>query len=327
MALADPFRKNTSMKNSHKLIKTLFLAFIFISCNNDLGLVDIPKYLSDKKWGNPADGSRFALINDIKVHYRDQGPKDAPVIVAIHGVADSLHVWEKVSKELRHDFRFIRLDVPGFGLSDGFPDRVYTVKKWIEVINGLMAQLKVEQFYLMGNSLGGYISWNYALSYPEQVKSLFLIAPAAFPLAKAPWIVELAGYYPIRQITLSTTPRILVKKAVYDVYGDDSKVTSKIVDRYYELMLRKGNRDSYMDVFRRVLAIKNVYPNELVDLKTKTMVVFGDMDAWIPPEQLKQWEKEVPHVKTKLYHGVGHTPQAESPQIIIDDFLDFIHSS
>lgn len=294
-----------------------------MSCK-DLGLIEIPKYLSDKKWANPADESRFALIDGLKIHYRDEGNKNAVAIMAIHGIADSLHVWDDLAKNLKQDFRFVRFDIPGFGLSDPYPSRDYSVQNWIKTIYKLSKKLKIKKFHLMGNSLGGYIAWNYALTYPDQTNSLFLIDPAAFPVENAPWVVELARWTPIRQISIATTPRILVSKAIYDVYADDTKVTEKIIDRYYDLMLRNGNRESYMDVFQKILELKSVYPTELVDLKVKTMVVFGEEDLWIPPEQISMWHKEVSHVQTKLYPGVGHTPQSESPELVINDFLNFI---
>ena len=232
-----------------------------------------------------------------------------------------------MASKLKNRFRFIRFDVPGFGLTGPTADGVYSAGIWAEILDELADRLRVDSFHLMGNSLGGFISWNYALRYPEKVKSLFLLDPAAFPVETAPWIVELARYYPIRQITMSTTPRIIVSRAIYDVYGDDTKVTKEIIDRYYEMMLRQGNRYSYMDVFQKILSLKSIYPTELVDLKTKTMVVFGEKDEWIDPGQLKLWKKEVPHAKTNIYPGVGHTPQSEAADLVINDFLKFIKSS
>lgn len=311
------------MKNSHKISILLLLTFLFAGCK-DLGLIEIPKYLGDKKWGNPNDGSRFTVVGELKIHYRDEGPEDAPTIVMIHGIADSLHVWDNTVNLLKNDFRIIRFDVPGFGLTGPVPEKEYTPQVWINYLDGLLAKLKVKKAHLMGNSLGGYIAWNFALARPAKVESLFLLDPAAFPVSRAPWVVELARWYPVRQITTATTPRLLVSRAIHEVYGDDSLVTEEIIDRYYEMMLRKDNRHSYMDVFRKILDLKNVYPIELAELETKTMVVFGEEDEWIPPSQLESWQKEVPHVKTNTYPGVGHTPQAESAELVVDDFLEFI---
>ena len=90
-----------SNKNSLKNIACclLFLS-LFYSCK-ELGLIEIPKYMGDKKWGNSKDDSRFVIVDDLKIHYRDQGKRDAPAIIAIHGIADSLHVWEAMANHLK----------------------------------------------------------------------------------------------------------------------------------------------------------------------------------------------------------------------------------
>lgn len=305
----------------------LLLFGMFFSGCRGLGLKEIPKHLSNQKWGNPKDGSRFADIHGLKVHYRDQGATDAPVIVMIHGLADSLHSWESLVHALVNDFRIIRFDVPGFGLTGGLPqgsDDQYTAKTWIKYIDGLLDKLGVKKAHIMGNSLGGYIAWNYALARPDKTQSLFLIAPAAFPVPKLPLSIRLTKYRILRPLRLKVTPRVLMSKVVHKVYADSSIVTPKLVDRYYEMAIRQGNRYSYMHVFKRIIARQKVYPEKLAELKAKTMVVFGDTDRIIPHTQLEKWQKEVPHVKTNLYPNVGHCPQVEAPGLVIDDFLQFL---
>ena len=61
--------------------------------------------------------SAFIKIAGTKVHYRDSGSKTVPALIFLHGFGSSLHTWDEWSKTLEQNYRVIRLDLPGFGLS------------------------------------------------------------------------------------------------------------------------------------------------------------------------------------------------------------------
>ena len=125
-----------------------------------------------KKYGKSEDWSRFLQIDDITLHYRDQG--QGPALVALHGICDSLHTWDGWYEVLKNDFRFIRLDLPGFGLTGMVPAQYYNPDKYSMILEKFLAALNVDDFALAGNSLGGYFSWKFALEHPGRVKKLIL---------------------------------------------------------------------------------------------------------------------------------------------------------
>ena len=129
--------------------------------------------------------------------------------MAIHGIAESLHTWDMVSQKMIEDYRFVRFDIPGFGLSDHLSTNDYSLDRWINLISKMLTSLGIYTIHLLGNSLGGYIAWNFALKYPNEVKSLMLLDPAAFPLSKAPWIVEISKNSLFRSVYSKCSPRLM----------------------------------------------------------------------------------------------------------------------
>ena len=66
--------------------------------------------------------SQFALVGGLRVHYRDTGTKNAQAVVLLHGFGSSLQTWDEWSSVLERNFRVVRLDIAGFGLTGASPD-------------------------------------------------------------------------------------------------------------------------------------------------------------------------------------------------------------
>ena len=113
-------------------------------------------------------GSKFTTLDeDVKVHYADTGPRDAPVIMLVHGYAASLHTWLAWRDILDDSYRVILVDLPGHGLSRAPKDEPVSIDYYATIIDELADRLKVGRFSLAGNSLGGHVAWQYALSHPS----------------------------------------------------------------------------------------------------------------------------------------------------------------
>jgi pimeloyl-ACP methyl ester carboxylesterase len=108
-------------------------------------------------------------IDGTPLHVRDTGPRDAQAVVMIHGVASSLHTWEPWARALEDEFRVIRFDLPGSGLSPPDPTGDYTDARTLALLAALMDDSGVEQAALIGNSLGGRIAWTFAATHPGRV--------------------------------------------------------------------------------------------------------------------------------------------------------------
>lgn len=134
-----------------------------------LGFGALPLERLKARYGSAESGSRYIELDGFNLHYRDEGRRDKPALVLIHGVVASLHTWDGWVQAFAADYRIIRFDVPGFGLTGPARDGQYSAERMIKVFGLLLDYLGVSKASIAGNSLGGYIAWNFALAQPQRV--------------------------------------------------------------------------------------------------------------------------------------------------------------
>jgi pimeloyl-ACP methyl ester carboxylesterase len=178
------------------------------------------------RWAPPP--SVFLDVDGLKVHLRDEGPRDDPSpLVLLHGTGSSLHAWEDWAAALKDRRRVIRYDMAGFGLTGPSPDGLYSVDNDVRLLIAVLDKLGVTRCVLGGNSLGGAVAWRAALAHPERVDKLILVDAGGYPTRSLsiPIGFQLARLPIISPLLTHTLPRILVEQGLRDVFGDPSRVT------------------------------------------------------------------------------------------------------
>lgn len=258
--------------------------------------------------------SRFVEVSGMQVHVRDEGRRDDPVpLVLLHGTSASLHTWEGVVQELKQQRRVISLDLPGFGLTGPFPDGNYRMSHYVDFLATLLDRLNVERAVLIGNSFGGQLAWEMAVDQPQRVERLVLIDAAGYPRqsTSVPIGFKLAAIPALAPLMANILPRRLVEASTRSVYGDPGKVTPELVDRYYELTLREGNREALRERFKQVPAIDNT--ERIASIQTPTLIIWGGRDGLIPPLNARRFNRDIAASELVMFEGLGHVPQEESP--------------
>lgn len=287
-----------------------------------MGFVDLAPDVVASRYSN--EHSKFikmdGLQQGIHLHYRDEGNQEKPALFLLHGIMASLHTWDGWVDTLKDDFRIVRIDIPGFGLTGPYADGIYNIERSVDMIDQLSDHLGIESFFLAGNSMGGYISWNFAAEHPEKVKRLILVDAAGYPF-KPPMMLELFQTPILKDSVQYITPRFVVTHTLNEVYGDGSKITDDIIERYHQLMLREGNRQAVVEVFA---SIAHVDSSKIKQLKVPTLIQWGDADVWIPLENAQKFAGDIEDSKTIVYSGVGHIPMEEVPEQSAKDAKDFL---
>ena len=290
----------------------------------DLGLHSIPADELIKKYGD--EYSHTIQIDDVNLFYRDQG--QGPVLLLIHGICASSLTWDGWVKELSPHYRIIRIDVPGFGISGPVKKELYDRAAIVKFLDDFLNALKIDQVSIAGNSLGGYIAWNYALDHPERVQKLIAVDPLSYN-QDFPWIVSFSLNPFVQPIAKRIMPRFLIEMSVKQVYGDPSKITEQTKDIYFDMAMREGNKESYINIFK-VLKEKNkaeTISNGIGQIKVPTLVMWGMKDRWIPFEFMAKWKRDLPGARFIAYEGAGHVPMEEIPEESAHDAHQFLSSS
>lgn len=277
--------------------------------------------------------SRFMEVNGMRVHVRILGVGE-PVFL-LHGSFASLHTWDAWQQAMSPYYQTISLDFPGHGLTGPDSLKRYGVKDYSELVQALAQELAITQYHVAGNSMGGAVAMQLASDYPGNVLSLNLIDAAGAPAAErvlpdsisqnksnsgGAWIVQVARHPIFSKLLLSCTPKFLFNLNMKQVYGDDAKVTDEVTTRYYELMLREGNRQATLDRLSQPKNSNIQYER----LTMPTLILWGAEDQWIPLSQGKRLQQALPGANLVILAGVGHVPMEESPTETVSEYLSFL---
>ncbi len=264
------------------------------------------------KFGAPP--SQFVdLGGGLTVHLRDEGPRDAPVIVLLHGSNADLHTWTPWVKALATDNRVIRFDQIGHGLTGPSPDGDYSNAAFVRTVAAAVDKLGVGRFVLAGNSMGGGIALDYALAHPERLEGLVLVdAGGAPPMGKPSGNIgfSLARNPVLREVFARVTPRVLIERSLEQSVSNKAIVTPAAVDRYWELLRYPGNREATFARFAQPR--RSLTREQLAALKVPTLILWGEEDGLIPVAAGRWFDATLPESRLIVYPGIGHLPMEEA---------------
>ena len=292
---------------------------------------DIPYETLKAKYANPT--SKFVTLeNGVNVHYRDQGRADGPPLVLVHGFAANLDTWEPWVARLGDTYRVVSLDLPAHGLTVTPPGYMMSTAGQVEVIDQLTRKLGLTPFVLAGNSMGGGASWNYALSHPDRLRGLILVASVGprppevegAPPREGPPAVFRVMANPVGRAALrSLNPRPLAEPGLKRAYIDESLVTPALVDRYVDLALAPGRREM---ILAGRQGRPSASPDAVKGVSTPTLVMHGEKDVVVPPEVGRRLAELIPGARLVIYPEAGHVPMEQIPDRSAADVRAFIES-
>lgn len=264
------------------------------------------------RWALPP--SQFVALDGMQVHLRDQGPRDDPApIVLLHGTSASLHTWEGWVAALQNKRRVISLDLPGFGLTGPFPDGDYRMAHYSAFLANVLDLLQVPRAVVAGNSFGGQLAWQFALDHPQRVERLVLVDAAGYPrnATSIPIGFRLAQIPVLAPLMDNLLPRAMIEASLRNVYGDPSQVSDELIDRYYELTLRAGNRQALRQRFTQADGGSGY--TRIAELNVPTLIIWGGRDQLIPPVNAERFQRDIEGSRVVLFDDLGHVPQEEDP--------------
>lgn len=283
-----------------------------------------PAAMKAKYGGAP---SQFVDLGEgLTVHLRDEGPRDAQVLVLLHGSNADLHTWDAWTRSLSGQFRVIRYDQIGHGLTGPNPAGGHSGEAMVTVLERLRAKLGVDRFALAGNSMGGGIAARYASTYPQHVAALILVDSAGAPRAagggKGNIGFTLAAMPGINLLAQSITPRSLVERSLSQSVSNQAVVTKAAVDRYWELLRYPGNRRATMERFSTQRQPFTAV--ELARITAPTLILWGDEDKLIPVSDTQFFASGIKGSRVKIYPGVGHLPHEEAAEATAAEVRTFL---
>lgn len=279
-------------------------------------------------WWNPsyesvaqaqaAPPSTFETYGTARIHIRDEGPRDGPVVIMLHSSMTNLREWDVWADALKDRYRVIRFDWPPYGLStDSAPS--IGMPGIVKLLETIVEAKRIERFAIVGTSSGATIATLYAAAHPEKVTALAL---STLPL-KAPPPADfsrlmMAMVWTHETLVPNYYPRFYYRRALAELYGRPERLTDETVEWYYQTNNVPGGFArvrAYYAANKKAVWAKGA-GDEAARVKAPILLQWGDADPVLPKYLAADAVKQFSGTRVELVHypDLGHYPMLELPQ-------------
>ena len=233
------------------------------------------------------------LINHTLTNYQDTNPQQKDIFLILHGWGQSSTHWNKLVSLLPNNYRYVILDLPGFGNTQHLPSNP-GIKEYSDFVLSFIHKLKLKNITLLGHSFGGQIATHLVVTHPKTFKHLILLSPST-----------------IRQ----KTKKLKLKVLIYHQF----KFLKKIIPRFLSNPLIKqisstdyyNSSPQHRSILKKIVN-QNLAPS-LKKILTPTTIIWGDQDKEIP-YQGKFLAENVPQSQLIVLYGADHNPHLLKPE-------------
>jgi pimeloyl-ACP methyl ester carboxylesterase len=283
---------------------------------------DQPTEVLMQQYAQP--GAQRLSVQGQAIYLQDTGSRQAESVVLLHGFGASLQTWDAWAGVLQREYRVVRLDIPGFGLSGPATDNDYSEDADLRRLLSVLDHLGLQRSIVVGHSMGGRLAWQLAARHPERVSQLVLLAPDGFadPTTASENTFEVPPWLSLIRWSL---PQWALKLGLAPAYADATRLTPAQLTRYQDMLRAPGVRAAVIERMRQSRHSDPV--PRLRAITAPTLLLWGDKDAMIPPANAADYLSALPNARSVLLGGLGHIPHEEDPLASLAPVLAFIKSA
>jgi pimeloyl-ACP methyl ester carboxylesterase len=268
----------------------------------------------DKSRSHPTATEESTLrLDDGEIHALQDGPRDAPALLLIHGTAASARSWEPMVPLLTGSHRVIRIDLPGCGRSAAPDGAIYAVPDQARRVGAVVDRLGIGRAVVVGHSSGGTVATALTEQRPDLVTAVVLVNTGPDMGA------YIAQDVAIRAASWADLTDDQVRQAISDGFRAGYEIPQAFVDQF---------RDIDLPVFAATSQAVRAYlderglPERLAPLGKPLLVLFGEEDRRWRPSSAADY-RAVPGATIEMLPGVGHSPNLEDPPRTAESLVAF----
>ncbi|KQV47635.1 MULTISPECIES: alpha/beta fold hydrolase [unclassified Duganella] len=247
-----------------------------------------------------------------------EGGSGSEVLLLVHGFAGDKDNFTRIARFLTPHYRVIIPDLPGFGDARRDPSARHDMAAQVENLRAFMAELDVQRFHMGGNSMGGFIAAEYAARYPEQVASLWLLAPAGTDEAHASQAIQ-------HYLSGGGMPLLVREPRDFDTMMAACMVRPPFFPYSLKHVLARRAVADYplhCSIMRELVES----PKLNGPINTPALIVWGTEDRILSPKGAAASKALIPNARSVMMEGIGHLPMLEATRNTTRDFLEFQRS-
>ncbi len=252
-------------------------------------------------------------VGDVEIFVREWGAGDP--LILVHGLGMSGALWKHQVEAFSAAHRMIALDLRGFGQSSrpSAPGS-YAIEALAEDVVGVADHFGLETFDFLGTSMGGFVGQSLALAHPERCRRLVLAHTG--PRMSIPPEVLQARLEMLEEASFSDYAELVLDQAT-------ASGGSPTLRAFIKELLVANDKRAYTQVLTEGLSDFDV-SDRVASIPHPTLVVIGEHDRVIPPEEGRELASAIPGAKRAEIEAVGHLGYAERPDVWNRAVLEFL---
>ncbi len=247
----------------------------------------------------------FAVKEDKGFRYIDEGQGD--VLLLLHGLMGELSNWDSVIHTFKDRYRIIVPVLPIYEM----PLLTTGVKTLTKFFTKFVKHMGLENFILVGNSLGGHIALMYAVKNQSKLKAMVLAGSSGL------YENSFGGSFPRRE-----SYDYIKEKVEFTFYSPET-ATKELVDEVFATL---NNRERVIRVIAIAKsAIRHNMAADMGKIKIPVGLIWGKNDRVTPPEVAEEFHERLPNSELHWVDQCGHAPMMEQPEafnVLFQQFLD-----
>jgi pimeloyl-ACP methyl ester carboxylesterase len=263
-------------------------------------------------------------VHGARVNYVEMG--SGPPLVFVHGLSGCWQNWLENIPHFARSHRVVAVDLPGFGESE-LPREEISIPGYGRFIDAFLGEIGVERTVIVGNSMGGFIAAETAISHPSRVEKLVPVSAAGLARVTNRRLdaVERAArlFQPASAAVLARRESLVKRPGLRRVilYGIAKYPERLAPELCYEVASGAG-KPGFMDAFNAIIAYD--FRDRLPQISSPTLIVWGRDDRIVPVSGAYEYERLIPGARRVIYEDTGHLPMLERParfNALLDEFL------
>jgi pimeloyl-ACP methyl ester carboxylesterase len=275
---------------------------------------------------------RWVIVDGDPVNVIELGPSAASAqpIVFVHGLSGSWPNWLEQLPVFGAERRVIAMDLPGFGHSP-MPHQEISISGYARLLDRLMGELEIDAAAVVGNSMGGFISAELAIAFPQRVERLVLVSAAGVSTTADPNVARLVPTARRLQTVLTAGTAWLASKS--DTVARRARLRDallNVVARHPSRLpaalaaeqLRGSGKPGFIQALEAILDYD--VRERLPEIACPTLIVWGANDRLVPVRDADVFAELIPDARKVVYADTGHVAMLERPaafNALVKDFL------
>ncbi|MDI3526347.1 MAG: hypothetical protein PWR03_530 [Tenuifilum sp.] len=239
------------------------------------------------------------------IRYRISG--SGPAIVLLHGYLEDLTIWDELTVELENDHTVLSIDLPGHGKSDCNMDTI-SMDFMADAVRAVMHYEQIDKTFLLGHSMGGYVSLAFAERYPNTLTGLCLLHSTPNADTEEKRAARMADIQLVKegkkeQIVQSNIPRLFANQNLEKFSGEIEHIKT----------IARSTSDSGIIGALNGMAQRPDRNQVLAQAKYPVNMIFGKFDNLIPIEVVQLLQERHKKARTVILNNSGHMGFIEEP--------------